>query len=38
MIWIYQYIAAIVSRYRDILYDTVECELAEFYRRIELFS
>ena len=38
MIWMYQYIAAFVSRYSDILYDTVKCELTEFYRSIELFS
>ena len=32
MIWMYRHIAAFVSRYSDILYDTVKCELAEFYR------
>ena len=32
MIWVYRYIAAFVSRYSDILYDTVKCELADFYR------
>ena len=32
MIWIYQYIAAFVPRYSDILYDTVKYELADFYR------
>ena len=31
MIWVYRYIAAIVSRYSDILYDTVKCELADFF-------
>ena len=30
--WVYQYIAAFVSQYSDILYDTVKCELADFYR------
>ena len=32
MTWMYRHIAAFVSRYSDILYDTVKCELAEFYR------
>ena len=32
MIWVYRYIVALVSRYSDILYDTVKCELADFYR------
>ena len=31
MIWVYRYIAAFVSQYSDILYDTVKCELADFY-------
>ena len=30
MIWVYRYIAALVSRYSDILYDTVKCKLADF--------
>ena len=30
MIWVYRYIVAFVSRYTDILYDTVKCELADF--------
>ena len=38
MIWVYRYIAAFVSRYSDILYDTVKCELADFYRLTEPFS
>ena len=29
MIWVYRYIAAFVSRYSDILYDTIKCELAD---------
>ena len=32
MIWVYRYIAAFVSRYSDILYDIVKCELDDFYR------
>ena len=28
MIWVYQYIATFVSRYTDILYNTIEYELA----------
>ena len=30
MNWMYRHIAAFVSRYSDILYDTVKCELADF--------
>ena len=29
-IWVYRYIATCVSRYTDILYDTVKCELTDF--------
>ena len=28
-IWVYRYIAAFVSQYNDILYDTVKCKLAD---------
>ena len=38
MIWIYRHIVAFESPYSNILYDTIKCELAELYRRIELFS
>ena len=34
---IVKFIAAFVSQYSDILYDTVKCELADFYRQIEFF-
>ena len=32
MIWMYRHIAAFVSQYSNILYDTVKCELADFHR------
>ena len=32
MTWVYRYIATFVSRYSDIFYDAVKCELADFYR------
>jgi len=37
-IWVYQYTASIVSWYSDILDDTVQCVLADFYRWTEPFS
>ena len=37
MIWVYRCIATFVSRYSDILYDTVKCELADFTDKQNLF-